>query len=65
MSDSSRNRTADGAALTALFAAALCTNLGLALWTDVEPVVRWLVTIGVGIAAAAVVFGLVSRSGKR
>lgn len=58
----SSKRTADAIALLTLFVVALVTNLGLAAWTEVEPVVRWLLTAVAGAVAAAVAYAISTRT---
>ncbi|MFT4052753.1 MAG: hypothetical protein QM677_10975 [Microbacterium sp.] len=58
-------RKADAAAFAALVIVATITSLGIALWTDIDGAVRWVVTIAAGILAAALTYSVVSRRSRR
>lgn len=52
---------ADAASMAALFVIILAVSIALALWTDLNIVVRGGIAIGSGLIAALVTFLLVSR----
>ncbi|MDQ1126258.1 hypothetical protein SAMN05216488_2704 [Microbacterium sp. LKL04] len=63
MADKKRT-AADGAAFAALFIVALAVNICLAVFTDVEVILRWGITAVAGIVAAATAYAIVSRRSR-
>jgi hypothetical protein len=49
------------ASMLALFATILAVSIGLALWTDMNIVLRGVIAIAAGIAAAAITLAAVNR----
>jgi len=59
-----KRTAADVAAIAAMFVVALTVNICLATLTDLEVVVRWIITVVAGIIAAGVAYGIVSRRSR-